>query len=132
MDFFFCPGLFFRGPLNAPQACAQLDLQAASFDRRDCPLMDILTPWGLLTAGSLVLATRFGGTVHIAPQCSSWLWMSRFTSKRNENNVLGNDARADVQQGNSTAMAVPGTQSPCTLSQKPFGLEPCHALCHTA
>lgn len=124
--FRFRLALFSPAPLNAHQACMELGLHAASFDKVDSALENIHIPWGLFLAGALILTTRPGGTAHFAPQCSSWLWMSRFTSQRNSDDVIGNDARSDVREGNATAMAVPGAQSPQLLSQPQICLEPCH------
>ena len=48
-----------------------------------------------------MLRVRPGGLIFMAAQCSSWIWMSRSSSKRSPENVLGDVSRPFVQEGNA-------------------------------
>eukprot|EP00973_Karenia_brevis_P046012 6373487-Karenia_brevis.AAC.1 len=46
-------------------------------------------------------------TVHFAPQCSTWLNMCRYTTKRLQPgfDIMGDETRVDVKEANATALA---------------------------
>jgi len=58
---------------------------------------------GLLWAGLSVLAIVECGCFYMSPQCSTWLWICRFVSKRSLTHVRGDESRKDVAEANLTA-----------------------------
>ena len=77
-----------------------MGLTSAALDVESGPHMDITTDEGLALLVTCVCRVVHGGLVLIGPQCSSWVWMSRFSSKRSPENPLGAASREKVRKGN--------------------------------
>ena len=61
---------------------------------------DILTDAGFVVLLKYVLRLRRTGMALLAPVCSSWRWLNRFTSGRSRDNWQGNTSVLSVRQGN--------------------------------
>ena len=59
---------------------------------KDPSSMDLLSPEGLGLALGVALRIRRGGYCHFAPVCSTWVWMSRWSTGRTEIAPLGEAA----------------------------------------
>ena len=71
-----------------------LDLPAVGYDIDHSPLQDFLTTAGLVTAVQWCRRLVSGGGTHWATVCSTWVWMSRRSTGRNKERVLGSDTSA--------------------------------------
>ena len=63
---------------------------------------DILTPVGFMTTLALILGVATGGMVWFAPPCSTWVWMSRASTKRSDNakGPAGDESNPNVYRQN--------------------------------
>ena len=75
-------------------------LKSIALDRDYSPIMDINTDEGLSIALAFLLRVRPGGLCFIGAQCSSWVWLSRSTTKRSIENPYGNTSFNRVAEGN--------------------------------
>lgn len=73
---------FYAGQKAVTRAFVRNGRNAASFEKLDDPLLNMLTARGFLAAVVLVLCLRWGGASLSAPVCSSWVWVSRSTTGR--------------------------------------------------
>lgn len=92
----------FSGKKAITRATQKLDLRATALDKTYStdPIMDMLTPAGFEHALATVCRVREGGTAWAAPVCSSWVWISRSTSKRTSSNPMGDSSHTFVKEGN--------------------------------
>jgi len=99
----------FAGAAGCSQAVRHDGLQAATFDREGPhghESEDITQLSGLIWAGMLICSVTENGLCWFAPQCSTWTWMSRGTSRRSQEDCIGDESRADVSEANVTAMCM--------------------------
>ncbi len=54
------------------------------FDARYSESHNFLTPVGYLAAVAAIMRIHVNGVVWFGPPCSTWVWMSRHSTKRNE------------------------------------------------
>lgn len=73
---------------------------ALTYDVVDCTMENILTSEGLALLVRQICRVRACGIVLMAPVCSSWSWMSRFSTQRSIIEPLGNDTSESVAAGN--------------------------------
>ncbi|CAL1138139.1 unnamed protein product [Cladocopium goreaui] len=75
--------------------------QASAYDvLYDGKYMDMCSVEGFITAVYQTLNVRRGGAVTLAPVCSSWVWVSRHSTKRSKAAPLGDLSARSVQIGN--------------------------------
>ena len=60
-----------------------------SIDIREDPRCDFLTPGGFLLCLRVILLLQVGALCWLAPPCSTWVWISRASSKRSRDKPLG-------------------------------------------
>ena len=79
----------------------RLGKKCLAFDKDyDDEGMDLLTDMGFVTAFVWALRLQRFGLTPWGTLCSSWVWVSRSTTKRTGDNVLGDESVPCVQQGN--------------------------------
>ena len=61
---------------------------------------DILSDAGFISLLKYVLRLRRTGMALLAPVCSSWCWLNRFTSGRSRDHWQGNTSVRSVREGN--------------------------------
>ena len=87
-------------------AALRRGLQACGFDKQRSPDEDIATAEGFGKACRLVLRLRPGGLLWLAPECSSFCWLSLPSTKRKqENRFVGDESNQGVEDGNAGARA---------------------------
>ncbi|CAK9118512.1 unnamed protein product [Durusdinium trenchii] len=75
--------------------------RAAFYDRELHPNSnDILSTPGFIRAISYILQLKQNGLLHCGPPCSSWVWVSRGSTKRSKYNVLGSTTSPSAIEGN--------------------------------
>ena len=92
----------FAGKARIARWATLAGLHAIAFDKLYGEHMNILTPVGLALIVLLVLRIKVGGLLAAGPQCSSWVWLSRRTTKRTNKNPLGAKSNQSVFDGNET------------------------------
>ena len=65
-----------------PPSEQRLGFESHAYDLCIDPRMDLLAPFGFLYALHLVLRLKPGGLLHLAPPCSTFVWINRGTSCR--------------------------------------------------
>jgi len=78
----------------------ELGYVVQSFDSRHNLCHDFLTPTGFLVAIVTVMTICLNGILWLAPPCSSWVWMSRFSTGRHLS-LLGHLFNNNVQSQNA-------------------------------
>ena len=71
-----------------------------TFEVKDSWLEDILTDDGFILLLTYILAVRQMGIVLMAPVCSSWCWLNRYTSGRDRHNWAGDVTKKSVREAN--------------------------------
>jgi len=71
---------------------------ALSFDKLDGE--NILTAKGYQLAMEKVMSLRIGGCLWAAPECSSWVWISRSGSGRSKDKATGNAKLSRIDEAN--------------------------------
>lgn len=72
----------FAGDQSISRGMRMLGYRGLSLDQRYDPSHNVLCPVGLMVLLHAVLNVRPGGVLWAAPPCSTWVWMSRFSSGR--------------------------------------------------
>ena len=62
---------------------------------------DCMRPRGLRTWLMLLTLTREGTLVWLAPECKSWLWLTRYCSGRSHQRIMGYEDRDWVRRANN-------------------------------
>ncbi|CAE7244498.1 unnamed protein product [Symbiodinium sp. CCMP2592] len=94
----------FAGEMAITRAELEAGRRAVAFDvRYDSLFMNFNGDCGYCHAIYQVLRLIPGGGLMIAPVCSSWIFMSRGSTKRSKYNARGNPSAPSVQQGNLMA-----------------------------
>ena len=76
-------------------------LLAVAYDYKyDAVLQNILNPYGYVFLLSLVLRLGPLGVMWLAVVCSSWVWVSRSSTKRSFVKPMGEESHASVKQSN--------------------------------
>lgn len=92
---------FFAGGAAISRALRRAQLTCFSYDIKLQPLLhDMNSPSGWAFALSLILRTSPGGLIWFGIVCSSWVWMSRGSTGRDEINVLGSASSPAAVSGN--------------------------------
>ena len=92
---------FFAGCKSVTRAFCRANLRALSYEKLDNPMLDMTSATGFLAAVTLVLRLKFGAAALAAPVCSSWVWMSRGTTRRQWYAPMGDVLRSSsVREGN--------------------------------
>lgn len=91
-----------KPPPNSPTlvtlALRALGLNIMSYEYDDdCVNQDILSPSGFAFALALLLRARPGSVVWFAIVCSTWVWVSRYSTGRSAWNPLGRRTKATVE-----------------------------------
>ncbi|CAK9085109.1 unnamed protein product [Durusdinium trenchii] len=81
--------------MEESRRCASLDLEYGG----EC--MDFMTNKGFVHAVYTVLRLSPGSSLTLAPVCSTWVWMSRGSTKRSKALPLGDDSAPSVALGNT-------------------------------
>ena len=90
---------------NIQRAASSSGFQAVSFDLRNSPAQDMRTAGGFLAAVSLISKVKVGGLAWLAPPCSSFCYLCSVSTKRNRQNLYGDESVAKVREGNYMATA---------------------------
>jgi len=90
---------FFAGDRSVTKGMRLLGYVGDPVDIRFDSRMDILTPFGFLTAIAMVWTIARGGLCWFAPPCSSWVWMSHHTTGRHIS-PQGNEDYQNVRRQN--------------------------------
>ena len=98
----------FAGVGNIAKAFVARGMPALAFDRtyESETTEDVLHEKGLHKCLAMLIRVREKGLVWMAPQCSTWVWVSRFTYKRSAKQPLGDETHPDVQEANLVADVV--------------------------
>ena len=91
---------FFAGQKAVTKAFVSKGCRALSFELKDCELLDVCSHCGYVCAILLCLRLAWGAGALAAPVCSSWVWVSRSSTKRSLFNPLGSCRCASVITGN--------------------------------
>jgi len=67
-------------------------------------LYNFYTPVGKAQLLKNALRLRAFGLCHASPVCSTYVWMSRSTSKRSKSDPYGDTSRADIRQANNMSL----------------------------
>lgn len=81
----------------AQQKCG---LKALGFDKVHSAREDFCTPAGFDAALKLMMRLRAGGCLWAAPECKTWIWLSRPQTKRSKHNVGGDISKSYVLNAN--------------------------------
>ena len=60
------------------------------------------TRQGFIRALAYILQLQVSGLLHCGPPCSSWVWVSRGSTKRTRYNVLGSKKSKSAAEGNTS------------------------------
>lgn len=90
----------FAGKGAITKAFVNAGYRAAAFDLEYHDDHNAVSTIGFMVMFSLVLDMVAGGALHAAPVCSSWLWMSRYVTRRCPSSPLGNPDIDIVRIGN--------------------------------
>ena len=72
----------FAGDAAVSKGLRLFGYSGLSFDMRYSELHNFLTPSGYLAALAAIMPIHVGGVVWMAPPCSTWVWVSRHSTKR--------------------------------------------------
>ena len=98
---------FFAGVESIVHGFRSCGLAAYGYERlKDTLCMDILSSLGFIWAIELCFKCRPGGFAHFAPVCSSWVWMSRSSTKRSDCSPMGNEGFHNVSLANKMVSRV--------------------------
>ena len=92
----------FCGVRSITKAAAHVGLVALGFDKLDGPAKEnnILYNEGYEKALQLVLAVKPGGFVWAAPECTSWVWVSRRSTGRSQFLPDGDVWKSEIDEAN--------------------------------
>lgn len=76
-------------------------LGVAALDVNYNARLDITTREGLAIWVAMLLRVRCGGLMTSGVQCSSWVWISRSSTKRSRDNIYGNIGKNSVRLANT-------------------------------
>jgi|LakMenE18May11ns_1017448.scaffolds.fasta_scaffold9714080_2 hypothetical protein len=85
---------FFAGEAAISRGLRAFSHTGMSFDARYHEWHNILTPIGLLAAIGAILRVREHGVVWWAPPCSTWVWVSRHSTKRTRDTTFQTQQRS--------------------------------------
>ena len=80
--------------------------RGSPFDKLYNKNMDVTTLPGLAIAIVFVLRIIAGGVCIGGPECSTWVWIARGHTKRSITNIMGDQTRSDISEGNRMNLAV--------------------------
>ncbi|CAE7471884.1 unnamed protein product, partial [Symbiodinium sp. KB8] len=80
----------FAGKARISRWAELLSLKAVALDMSYSEHLNLLEDVGLALAVISIFRVKAGGLCVLGPQCSSWVWMSRGTTKRSPANPYGN------------------------------------------
>jgi len=94
----------FCGRGNLTAAFRAFGMACACMDRATSPdTDDVLTDIGKGKLLQMVVNLAPGGVLWLAPECKSWIWLSRRTSKRCSENADGDTSVTSVAEANAVA-----------------------------
>ena len=91
---------YFAGQARIARWSELLGLTTAAIDRDHSSHLDLCSDEGLATAICTLLRVREGGLCFMGPQCSSWIWLSRSTTRRSAADPDGDLSLPTVREGN--------------------------------
>ena len=91
---------YFAGKSRIARWSELLGLTTVAIDRDHSEHLDLCSDEGLATAICTLLRVREGGLCFMGPQCSSWVWLSRSTTKRSAADPDGDVNLPTVKEGN--------------------------------
>lgn len=97
---------FFCGKKALTDSFNYLNMPAEGFDRELCKDCDFLTTSGYCTALALLLRLRIKGVAWFGTPCSSWIFLSRGSTKRSRENPLGDPGSAYITSQNKIVARV--------------------------
>ncbi len=90
----------FAGDRAWSRGMVLLGFEGRSWDARYNKSMDLLTPTGFMLVVMSVLSMHVGAVLLAAPPCSSWIFMSRFSTGRWAR-ILGDPCCASIRAQNA-------------------------------
>ena len=95
----------FSGAAGTAKALSAMGYTVYTFDRSDFCWQNMCCLTGCLYCLWLIASVRPGGVVHYAPQCSTWIGLSRYHTRRSRMDPAGcHDLRVDTHEANWTSM----------------------------
>jgi hypothetical protein len=91
---------FFAGEAQVSENLSQMGYTTQRFDLRYTKAHNVLTAVGFYVLLSAVYTTCLGGIVWLAPPCSSWVFLSRYSTGRHLG-VLGHEYIENVRAQNA-------------------------------
>lgn len=92
---------YFAGVGNVARAFAEAGYASYGFElKKNRVAMDILSPTGFAFAIKLAMQTCRGGFAWFAPVCSTWVWVSRYSTNRSAIYPMGNPGQPCVTDAN--------------------------------
>ena len=114
----------FAGDANLTAAFRAFGMSCASMDKATNPdTDDVLSDVGKGRLLYTVVKLAPGGLPWLAPPCSSWVWMSRRTSKRSSQDIEGDTTNESVAQANSIARLLAEVCQTCYALGVPYIIE---------
>ena len=106
-------------------------LKALGFDKVHSESEDFCSPTGFENALNLMLRLHAGGFLWAAPECKTWIWLSRPQTKRSKANVHGDLDKSYVLNANRMVILLSVLFSIAyTRGIRLFMEEPCSTMLH--
>lgn len=91
------------------------NLQVAALDREFGQHLDLCTDLGFAHTLCTIMRVKTSGLVMMGPQCSSWVWLSRSTTRRSLTNPYGDTSVETVREGNQVNSRVAMICAICSM-----------------
>ena len=96
----------FSGKKAITNAAEQKGLKAMGYDKVYSTSQDFTTTEGFKEALLLALRIREGGCIWAAPECKTWVWLSRSQTKRSKTNPNGDVGKESVLKANKMVISL--------------------------
>lgn len=90
----------FAGDRSVSRSLQFLGYRGKSFDQRYTDNHNFLSPQGFLAVLTTLQQLHPGAIFWSAPPCSTWVWVSRSSTKRSREDVLGNESSEYIKSQN--------------------------------
>ena len=96
----------FSGKKAITVASSEVGLKAQGYDKTYSSSEDFTTEEGFKTAMTLMLRVRPGGCLWAAPECKTWVWLSRSQTKRSREDPHGDVTKEAVLKANKMVISL--------------------------
>ena len=104
----------FSGTGNMAAAFGAFGMLSSTFEKQNDPEgQDVTTDKGMGILLYMIARVEPGGIVWLGPPCSSWVWLSRSTTKRSASKVEGDTTVPSVAEANAIANIVADIMRVC-------------------